>query len=33
MAERDIQAFVDAVDAVLEEQVPRWGTNGSLERK
>jgi glutamate-1-semialdehyde 2,1-aminomutase len=33
MAERDIQAFVDAVDAVLEEQVPRWRSNGSLERK
>jgi glutamate-1-semialdehyde 2,1-aminomutase len=30
MGEHDIQEFVDAVDAVLEEQLPRWRTNGSL---
>jgi glutamate-1-semialdehyde 2,1-aminomutase len=30
MGEHDIQTFVDAVDAVLEEQLPRWRTNGSL---
>jgi glutamate-1-semialdehyde 2,1-aminomutase len=30
MAEHDIQEFVDAVDAVLAEQVPRWRDNGSL---
>jgi glutamate-1-semialdehyde 2,1-aminomutase len=30
MAELDIQAFVDAVDAVVEEQLPRWRANGSL---
>jgi glutamate-1-semialdehyde 2,1-aminomutase len=32
MGEHDIQEFVDAVDAVLEEQLPRWRTNGSLGR-
>jgi len=30
MGEHDIQEFVDAVDAVLEEQLPRWRANGSL---
>ena len=30
MAEQDIQEFVDAVDAVLSEQVPRWRASGSL---
>jgi glutamate-1-semialdehyde 2,1-aminomutase len=30
MAEQEIQQFVDAVDAVLEEQMPRWRVNGSL---
>jgi glutamate-1-semialdehyde 2,1-aminomutase len=30
MGEHDIQEFVDAVDAVLEEQLPRWRMNGSL---
>jgi glutamate-1-semialdehyde 2,1-aminomutase len=30
MGEHDIQEFVDAVDAVLEEQLPRWQANGSL---
>lgn len=30
MAEDDIQEFVDAVDAVVAEQLPRWRTNGSL---
>ena len=28
MTEQDIQEFVDAVDAVLVEQVPRWRTAG-----
>ncbi|MEA2667069.1 MAG: glutamate-semialdehyde -aminomutase, partial [Chloroflexota bacterium] len=32
MGEHDIQEFVDAVDAVLEEQLPRWRANGSLDR-
>jgi hypothetical protein len=32
MAEHDIQEFVDAVDAVLAEQMPRWKSNGALER-
>ncbi|HVC77745.1 MAG TPA: aspartate aminotransferase family protein [Candidatus Micrarchaeaceae archaeon] len=31
MEERDIQEFVDAVDAVISEQLPRWRANGSLE--
>jgi glutamate-1-semialdehyde 2,1-aminomutase len=30
MEERDIQEFVDAVDAVISEQLPRWRANGSL---
>jgi glutamate-1-semialdehyde 2,1-aminomutase len=30
MAEHDIQEFVDAVDAVIAEQMPRWRANGSL---
>jgi glutamate-1-semialdehyde 2,1-aminomutase len=30
MAEHDIQEFVDAVDAVIAEQLPRWRANGSL---
>jgi glutamate-1-semialdehyde 2,1-aminomutase len=30
MVERDIQEFVDAVDAVISEQLPRWRANGSL---
>jgi glutamate-1-semialdehyde 2,1-aminomutase len=30
MGEHDIQEFVDAVDAVLSEQLPRWRENGSL---
>ena len=30
MREHDIQEFVDAVDAVLEEQLPRWRAKGSL---
>jgi glutamate-1-semialdehyde 2,1-aminomutase len=30
MGEHDIQEFVDAVDAVIAEQLPRWQTNGSL---
>jgi len=30
MGEHDIQEFVDAADAVLEEQLPRWRANGSL---
>jgi glutamate-1-semialdehyde 2,1-aminomutase len=29
MAEHDIQQFVDAVDAVMQEQMPRWQANGS----
>jgi glutamate-1-semialdehyde 2,1-aminomutase len=33
MGEADIQEFVDAVDAVLAEQVPRWRANGSLAGK
>lgn len=33
MGEHDIQEFVDAVDAVLEEQLPRWRANGSLAGK
>jgi hypothetical protein len=28
MGEHDIQAFVDAVDAVVAEQLPRWRANG-----
>ena len=28
MGELDIQAFVDAVDAAVEEQMPRWQTSG-----
>ncbi|HXC75480.1 MAG TPA: aspartate aminotransferase family protein [Candidatus Acidoferrum sp.] len=32
MEERDIQEFVDAVDAVISEQLPRWVANGSLAR-
>jgi glutamate-1-semialdehyde 2,1-aminomutase len=31
MAEHDIQEFVDAVDTVVAEQLPRWHANGSLE--
>jgi glutamate-1-semialdehyde 2,1-aminomutase len=30
MGEHDIQEFVDAVDAVISEQLPRWKANGSL---
>ena len=30
MAEHDIQEFVDAVDAVIAEQLPRWRASGSL---
>src|SRR5882672_6560213 len=30
MGEQDIQEFVDAVDAVIAEQLPRWQANGSL---
>jgi glutamate-1-semialdehyde 2,1-aminomutase len=30
MGESDIQEFVDAVDAVVAEQLPRWRSNGSL---
>jgi glutamate-1-semialdehyde 2,1-aminomutase len=30
MAEHDIQEFVDAVDAVVAEQLPRWQANGSI---
>jgi glutamate-1-semialdehyde 2,1-aminomutase len=30
MAEHDIQEFVDAVDAVLAEQLPRWRASGSV---
>ena len=30
MGEQDIQEFVDAVDAVISEQLPRWRANGSL---
>jgi len=30
MGENDIQVFVDAVDTVLAEQLPRWRSNGSL---
>jgi glutamate-1-semialdehyde 2,1-aminomutase len=30
MAEHDIQEFVDAVDAVMAEQLPRWQANGTL---
>ena len=30
MGEPDIQEFVDAVDAVISEQLPRWRANGSL---
>jgi glutamate-1-semialdehyde 2,1-aminomutase len=30
MGEQDIQEFVDAVDAVIAEQLPRWRANGSL---
>jgi glutamate-1-semialdehyde 2,1-aminomutase len=32
MAEQDIQEFVDAADAVISEQLPRWRANGSLAR-
>jgi hypothetical protein len=31
MGEHDIQEFVDAVDAVLAEQLPRWRANGLVE--
>jgi glutamate-1-semialdehyde 2,1-aminomutase len=31
MGESDIQEFVDAVDAVMVEQLPRWRENGSLQ--
>jgi glutamate-1-semialdehyde 2,1-aminomutase len=31
MAEHDLQEFVDAVDAVIAEQLPRWQANGSLD--
>ena len=30
MAEHDLQEFVDAVDAVIAEQLPRWQANGSV---
>jgi hypothetical protein len=30
MGETDIQEFVDAVDAVMQEQLPRWKSEGSL---
>jgi glutamate-1-semialdehyde 2,1-aminomutase len=30
MAEHDIQQFVDAVDAVIQEQLPRWKSEGSI---
>jgi len=30
MGEHDIQEFVDAVDIVIAEQLPRWQANGSL---
>jgi hypothetical protein len=30
MGEQDIQEFVDAVDAVISEQLPRWRAMGSL---
>jgi hypothetical protein len=30
MGEHDIQEFVDAVDAVVAEQLPRWRANGSI---
>jgi glutamate-1-semialdehyde 2,1-aminomutase len=30
MGEHDIQEFVDAVDAVIAEQLPRWRADGSL---
>jgi glutamate-1-semialdehyde 2,1-aminomutase len=30
MGEHDIQEFVDAVDAVIVEQLPRWRANGSF---
>ena len=30
MGEHDIQEFVDAVDAVIAEQLPRWRANGSV---
>ncbi|MEA2633550.1 MAG: glutamate-semialdehyde -aminomutase, partial [Chloroflexota bacterium] len=33
MGESDIQAFVDAVDAVIAEQLPRWRANGSLKER
>ena len=33
MEERDIQEFVDAVDAVISEQLPRWRAEGSLAAK
>jgi glutamate-1-semialdehyde aminotransferase len=28
MGEQDIQEFVDAVDAVVAEQLPRWEASG-----
>jgi len=31
MGEQDIQEFVDAVDAVVTEQLPRWQAGGSLD--
>jgi glutamate-1-semialdehyde 2,1-aminomutase len=30
MEEHDIQEFIDAVDAVVSEQLPRWRANGSV---
>jgi glutamate-1-semialdehyde 2,1-aminomutase len=33
MGERDIQEFVDAVDSVIAEQLPRWQANGSVARR
>jgi glutamate-1-semialdehyde 2,1-aminomutase len=33
MGEHDIQEFVDAVDAVVAEQLPRWRANGSVVDK
>jgi glutamate-1-semialdehyde 2,1-aminomutase len=32
MGENDIQQFIDAVDAVIQEQLPRWNSNGSLSQ-
>lgn len=33
MREPDIQEFVDAVDAVITEQLPRWRVNGDLQAR